>query len=71
MKKTFPTKPNLQTICYLKLHFQNWLNVSGKWLIHGTTHLKDDELQNLEPHIEHSSWKCIFNINESNVDMFK
>ena len=40
---------NLQTHYHFKLDFQkvNWYT-GGKWLIHGTKHCKDNQLQSLE-----------------------
>ena len=40
---------NLQTYYYFELDFQNVdQHTGGKWLIHGTKHHKDNQLQRLE-----------------------
>ena len=40
---------NLQTHYHFKLDFQKVdQNIEGKWLIHGTKHHKDNQLQSLE-----------------------
>ena len=40
---------NLQTYYHFKLDFQKMdQHTVGKWLIHGTKHLKDNQLQSLE-----------------------
>ena len=40
---------NLQTYYHFKLDFQKVdQHTGGKWLIHGTKHRKDNQLQNLE-----------------------
>ena len=38
---------------------------AGKWLIHGTKHHKNNQLQSLEPPVEYSSWENQFYINDS------
>ena len=48
MKRLFFIMWNLQ-IYYFKLGFQKVdLHTVGKWLIHGTKHHKDNQLQSLE-----------------------
>ena len=48
-KKMFSFMSNLQTYYHLKLDFQKVdQNTGGKWLIHGTKHRKDNQLQSLE-----------------------
>ena len=40
---------NLQTLCYFKLDFQKVdQHTEDKWLIYGTKHRKDNQLQSLE-----------------------
>ena len=40
---------NLQTYYHFKLYFQKVdQHAGGKWLIHGTKHCKDNQLQSLE-----------------------
>ena len=53
MKKLFSIMLNLQTHLHLKLDFQKVdQHTGGNWLIHGTKHRKDNQLQSLE----HSCW---------------
>ena len=41
--------PNLQTYYRFKLDFQKVKqHTGGKWLIHGTKHRKDNQLQSME-----------------------
>ena len=44
-KKLFSIVSNLQMHYYSKLDYQH---TGGKWLIHGTNHHKDNQLQSLE-----------------------
>ena len=49
MKKLFFIISNLQTHDHFKLNFQKVdQHTGGKWLIHGTKHRKDNQLQSLE-----------------------
>ena len=49
-KKLFSFMSNLQTCYHFKLDFQKVdQHTGGKWLIHGTKHHKDNQLQILEP----------------------
>ena len=49
MKKLFSIMSNLQTHYHFKLDFQKIDQHSGgKWLIHGTKHRNDNQLQSLE-----------------------
>ena len=49
MKKLFSIMPNLQTHYCSKLDFKKIdPHTGGKWLIHGTKHRKDNQLQCLE-----------------------
>ena len=49
MKKLLSIISNLQTHHHSKLDFQKvGQNTGGKWLIHGTKHHKDTQLQSLE-----------------------
>ena len=49
MKKIFSIMSNLQTHCNFKLDFQkDDQHTGGKWLILGTKHRKDNQLQSLE-----------------------
>ena len=49
MRKLFPIMSNLQAHYHFNLDFQNVdLHRGGKWLIHGTKHHKDNQLQSLE-----------------------
>ena len=49
MKKLFSIMSNLQTSYHFKLDFQKIdQHTGGKWLIHGTKHLNDIQLQSLE-----------------------
>ena len=48
MKKLFSIMSNLQTHYHFKLDFQIVeQHTGGKWLIHGTKHHKDNQLQSL------------------------
>ena len=48
-KKMFSLMSNLQTYHHLKLDFQKVdQHTGGKWLIHGTKRLKDNQLQSME-----------------------
>ena len=48
-KKMFSLMSNLQTYYHFKLNFQKVdKHTGGKWLIHGTKHHKDNQLQSLE-----------------------
>ena len=45
----FSILSNLQTYFHFKLDFQNVdQHIGGKWLIHGTKHRKDNQLESLE-----------------------
>ena len=45
----FSFMPNLQTYYHFKLDFQKVdQHIGGKWLIYGTKHRKDNQLQSLE-----------------------
>ena len=49
MKKLFSSMSNLQTRYHFKLDFQkNDQHTGGKWLIQGTKHRNDNQLQSLE-----------------------
>ena len=49
MKKLFSIMSNLQTHYHFKLDFQKIdQHAGGKWLIHGTKHHNDNQLQSLE-----------------------
>ena len=49
MSKLFSIMSNLQTHYHFKLDFQNVdQHTGGKWLIHGTKHHKDNQLESLE-----------------------
>ena len=49
---------NLQTYYCFKLDFQNVdQHTGGKWLIHGTKHCKDNQLQSLELPYRISQWE--------------
>ena len=49
MKKLFSIMSNLQTHYNFKLDFQKIdQHAGGKWLIHGTKHRNDNQLQRLE-----------------------
>ena len=49
MKRLFSIVSNLQTHYHFKLDFQKvYQHTRGKWLIHGTKHSKDSQLQSLE-----------------------
>ena len=49
MKKHFSIMSNLQTHDHFKLDFQKVdQHIGGKWLIRGTKHHKDNQLQRLE-----------------------
>ena len=46
MKRLFPITSKLQTSYHFKLDFQKMdQHTAGKWLIHGTKHRKDNQLQ--------------------------
>ena len=48
-QKMFSLMSNLQTYYHFKLDFQKVdQHTEGKWLIHGTKHRKDNQLQSLE-----------------------
>ena len=48
MKKLFSIMSNLQSRYHFKLYFQKVDQHTGdKWLIHGTKHRKDNQLQSL------------------------
>ena len=48
-KKLFSFMSNLQTYYHYKLYFQKvGQHTEAKWLIHGTKHRKDNQLQSLE-----------------------
>ena len=48
-QKLFSLMSNLQTYYQFKLDFQKVdQHTGGKWLIHGTKHRKDNQLQSLE-----------------------
>ena len=48
-QKMFSPVSNLQTYYHFKLDFQKVdQHTGGKWLIHGTKHRKDNQLQSLE-----------------------
>ena len=48
-KKLFSFMSNLQTYYHCKLDFQKvGQHTEAKWLIHGTKHRKDSQLQSLE-----------------------
>ena len=50
MKTLFSIMSNLQTYYQFKLDYQKLdQHTGGKWLIHGTKHHKDNQLQSLEP----------------------
>ena len=50
MKKLFSIMSNLQTNYLFKLDLKKMNQYTGdKWLIHGTKHSKDNQLQNLTP----------------------
>ena len=54
---------NWQAYYHFKLDFQNVdQHTRGKWLIHGTKHHKDNQLQSLEPPVEYPSRECIHDI---------
>ena len=54
---------NLQTNCYVKLDFQKVdQHTGGTWLIHGTKHYKDNQLQSLELPVKYPSWEYKFDI---------
>ena len=45
----FSILSNLQTYFHFKLDFQNVdQQIGGKWLIHGTKHRNDNQLESLE-----------------------
>ena len=49
MKKLFSIISNLRTHYHFKIDFQKVdQHTGGKWLIHGTNHHKDNQLQSLE-----------------------
>ena len=49
MKHLFSIMSNLQTHYHYELDFQNAdQHIGGRWLIHGTKHHKDNQLQSLE-----------------------
>ena len=49
MKKMIPFMSILQSHCHFKLDFQNVDHYTGgKWLIRGTKHQRDNQLQSLE-----------------------
>ena len=50
---------NLQTYYHFKLDFQKMdQHTGGKWLIHGTKHHKDNQLQSLELSYRISMREC-------------
>ena len=52
-EKVFSIMSNLQTHYHFKTDFQNMKQqTGGKWLIHGTKHRKENQLQNLEPPVK-------------------
>ena len=56
MKKLISFMSNFQTHCHFKLDFQKGDRYSGgKWLIHGTKHHKDNQLQGMNPPAEYHS----------------
>ena len=58
---------NLQTY-YFKLDFQKVdQHTGGKWLIHGTKHRKDNQLQSLELHCRISKGNMLNPIFKENV----
>ena len=60
MRKLFSFTSNLQTYYYFELDFQNVdHHTGGKWLIHGTKHRKDNQLESLEPPVELPSTECL------------
>ena len=49
MKKLFSIMSNLQKTIISKINFQKvGQHTGGKWLIHGTKHCKDNQLQSQE-----------------------
>ena len=49
--ETIKNNENLQTYYHFKIAFQEEnQHTRGKWLIHGTKHRKDNQLQSLELH---------------------
>ena len=49
MKKLFSIMSSLQTHSHFKLDLSNVdQHTQGKWLIHGTIHCRDNQLQNLD-----------------------
>ena len=60
---------NVQTHYHFKLDFHKVdQHTGGKWLIHGTTHHKDTQLQNCP--VEYPSRELIHDIKEPESDMF-
>ena len=49
MKRLLAIMSNIKNIYHFKLDFQKVdQHTGGKWLIHGTKHRKDNQLQSLE-----------------------
>ena len=62
---------NLQTYYHFKLNFEKVAQHSGgKWLIPGTKHRKDNQLQSLDLPVEYPSRECKHDIKESEGNMF-
>ena len=71
MKNSFSSVSNLQTQYHFKLYFQILDQHTGdKWLIRGTKHRKENQLQNLEPPVEYPSKESKHDIKESKGNMF-
>ena len=62
---------NLQTYYHFKLDFQKVdIHTEGKWLIHGTKHRKDNQLQSLNSPVEYPSRECKHDIKVSKGHIF-